>query len=298
MAEHSAHSEALQALQALQDGLVQEKWRSQKQAQGKQTTVAGLKVDGGKPCGVEAILFDKDGTIIDFVSMWGNWSELLASRYTARLAAKGLLLPKGIFPSLWGTSLDATGNVCAYDRNGPLAMGTMNDLYAIAALQGYKLGLSWGESMQLVRESKEEADGELKRRKSAIPLVGVVPFIEQCKKAGLKLGIVTADDTEAAREHLEWMGLLPHFSVIVGADLVPRSKPYPDMLELACQELGVAPSSIAIIGDTDGDMRMGQAAGAALCIGIANQAASVLPSADVIIASYSQLAVEEAHTEG
>ena len=34
---------------------------------------------------VQAILFDKDGTLLDFVYMWGNWSEHMFARFYSEL---------------------------------------------------------------------------------------------------------------------------------------------------------------------------------------------------------------------
>jgi phosphoglycolate phosphatase len=99
-----------------------------------------------------------------------------------------------------------------------------------------------------------------------------------------------------ALKHLDWLGMGSYFSVCVGTDQVNRGKPYPDMVELACGKLSLACSQVAVIGDTNGDMRMAKSAGAALAVGIAGpDAAGIndLPDADVVISSYSELALWE-----
>lgn len=217
---------------------------------------------------IDGILFDKDGTLLDFVGLWGFWSEAMFRCLSQRLAERGLKLPDEIFPSLWGTFHDADGHVVGYDRGGALAMGTTSDLLVIIAWQAYRLGLSWAEAMVLARECKEEADKEIERERPVRPLEGAIDFLHQCRNNGLPIGIVTADDTDAAELHMEWMGIRGLFDIVVGTDRVDRGKPYPDMFLLACRELRLDPRRVAIIGDTNGDMVMGNRAGAAVSVGL------------------------------
>lgn len=62
---------------------------------------------------------------------------------------------------------------------------------------------------------------------------------------------------------LEHFGLRSYFSVVVGLRDVARPKPWPDMLELVSQRLGVAPSRMLFVGDSDLDCRAARAAGMA-----------------------------------
>ncbi|MNW63418.1 hypothetical protein D3C74_416290 [compost metagenome] len=78
------------------------------------------------------------------------------------------------------------------------------------------------------------------------------------------------------------------------------------MALLACEQLGVQPSAAAVIGDTNGDMKMARAAGAAVAIGITGAADTagdaagdkaagpvaaryLLPDADSVVQSYQEL---------
>lgn len=83
------------------------------------------------------------------------------------------------------------------------------------------------------------------------------------------MAVVTADETAAAESHLRWLGIRQYFTAVIGTDQVEQGKPFPDMALLACQRLGVSPAEAAVIGDTNGDMRMAKAAGAAAAIGLA-----------------------------
>lgn len=217
---------------------------------------------------ISAILFDKDGTLLEFVSLWGSWGECFLAQFARQLEQHGLELPTQHLDSLLGTVHDAEGRIIDYDRNGPLAMGTMGDLYAILSWQGYLLGLSWAESMELVDACRLEADALMEQSKPVRPLPGLRQFLDECAAEGIPLAVVTADETAAAENHLRWLGIRGYFSAVIGTDQVERGKPFPDMALLACERLGVQPAEVAVIGDTNGDMRMAKAAGAATAIGI------------------------------
>ncbi|SEO33844.1 HAD family hydrolase [Paenibacillus sp. OV219] len=241
---------------------------------------------------IKAILFDKDGTLIDFIYTWGKWSEHMFAEFANQLKARELPPISADIATLWGTRQDGDA-IVDYDRNGPLAMGTIEDLAAILAWQGYLAGMSWAEAKIAVQQCRQHADQQLEAARASKALPGVVEFLAQCREQGLKLAVVTADETAPAVKHLKWLGLDSYFDAIIGTDRVERGKPFPDMALLACRELDIQPSEAAVIGDTNGDMRMADLAGAAVAIGIAPTsgaaAASKLPDADAIIITYDEL---------
>jgi phosphoglycolate phosphatase len=225
---------------------------------------------------IAAILFDKDGTLLQFVSLWGSWGECFLVQFARQLEQRSLKFPAQHLASLLGTVHDAGGKITDYDRNGPLAMGTMSDLYAILSWQGYLLGLSWAESMELVDACRQEADAMLERSRPVLPLPGLLQFLDDCAAQDIPLAVVTADETDAAENHLRWLGIRGYFSAVIGTDQVEQGKPFADMALLACERLGIQPGEAAVIGDTNGDMRMAKAAGAAVAIGIAGAAVAAV----------------------
>ncbi|WP_177246089.1 HAD family hydrolase [Paenibacillus sp. BC26] len=242
---------------------------------------------------IDAILFDKDGTLIDFIFTWGKWSEHMLEAFANQLEAKQLPPMQPDIATLWGTRHAPNGEIIDYDRNGPLAMGTIDDLVAVLAWQGYLAGMSWAEAKLAVEQCRQFADEQLNAARAAKALPGVIPFLEQCRGNGLTLAVVTADETDAAVKQLEWLGLTSYFATCIGTDQMERGKPFPDMVELACSRLSLSPSRVAVIGDTNGDMKMAKLAGAAVAIGIAADAGveslAKLPDADAIIFTMSEL---------
>ncbi|SFB51907.1 phosphoglycolate phosphatase [Cohnella sp. OV330] len=245
---------------------------------------------------VDGILFDKDGTLLDFIYTWGNWSERLLARFSASLKERSLPPIRADLDELWGANRSEDGGpVVDYDRNGPLAMGTVDEMLAILAWHGYRSGLSWAEAKTLAAEAKLAADERLEATRAARLLPGVLDFLEDCRQAGVPLAVVTADETEAALKHLTWLGIRERFDAIVGTDLVERGKPYPDMALLACERLGLGSGRFAVVGDTTGDMRMAKEAGAAAAILIAEPGSSADRSdgngADAVVATLQELSI-------
>ncbi|MFB9328344.1 HAD family hydrolase [Paenibacillus aurantiacus] len=264
----------------------------------------GMITVNGKSYAVSGLLFDKDGTILDFVSMWGPWCEWLLHEYIGRLeqsapgSVSSLGLTPAFLPRLLGTVHQADGRIIDYDRNGPLAMGTLPELFGILSWQAYQAGLSWAEAKELVEACRQEAERQLASTRPVRSLPGLLPLLDAAKAAGIPMAVVTADDTEPAERHLDWLGIRHYFQTVVGNDLAERGKPFPDLMELACTRIGINCDSAAMIGDTNADMRMGRAAGAAVTIGIASvdesglaDVAARLPDADHVIGSYGELSI-------
>ncbi len=76
------------------------------------------------------------------------------------------------------------------------------------------------------------------------------------------LAIITARGEEGALAFLHQHRLHPFFKIIASAQTCTYTKPFPDPLLWAAQQLGVLPQECLMIGDTVMDIRTGQAAGA------------------------------------
>jgi HAD superfamily hydrolase (TIGR01509 family) len=68
-------------------------------------------------------------------------------------------------------------------------------------------------------------------------------------------------------EVLEIKGL---FTVTVGADMVEKSKPAPDMVLLGSKKVGVEPNLVVYVGDQPTDVRAGNAAGVLASVMVRN----------------------------
>ncbi|WP_240463598.1 HAD family hydrolase [Paenibacillus apiarius] len=245
---------------------------------------------GGCSAQVRGILFDKDGTLLQFISLWGWWAETVLSGLERELKKEGGELPE--HPGyILGVYIEENGSVRKHDRQGPLAMGSPSQMIGIATYLLYKEGVPWNEAVQRVTEVFEYANEQVLDRANIVPISGVVPFLERCRELDLPMAVVTADDKRPSEQHLEKMGIRQYFAAVIGDDCVEHGKPYPDMVELACRELGLQPHEVAVIGDSVGDMEMGHSAGSALQVFIdeERQFDAKPAKADVMIRAYDEI---------
>ncbi|MCM3747799.1 HAD family hydrolase [Paenibacillus pasadenensis] len=250
-----------------------------------------LLVAGGKSFDVDALLFDKDGTLLEFSYTWGVWTRHMQEKFTSILEAKGITpLGRDELGKEWGITFAPDGSPTAYDRGGPLAAGTLAELMSLLTATGYRRGLSWSESRVAAQECLRYTEERMHEERPAMALPGVPELLAACREIGIPAAVVTADETTYAVQHLSWLGLDGYFAEIIGTDQVDHGKPFPDMVELACSRLGIDPSRAAVIGDTNGDMRMARSAGAAAAVGLAEGASTrELPDADTIVPSCAQI---------
>ncbi|WP_338540443.1 HAD family hydrolase [Paenibacillus tundrae] len=244
--------------------------------------------DVAYPC--EGILFDKDGTLLEFLHLWGPWAETMLRQLEEALAERGatFTVDRG---DMLGTKHDGAGNIIGYDPQGPFVIATVDESNGLLAGQLYAAGIPWNESITMIRKFSSVAMREVRQNKLAEPIAGLLPFLQQCRDASIPMAVVTSDSTAAAETHLDWMGIRSFFTSIVGSDRVTLGKPDQESVMLACKELHIRPDRAIVIGDSNGDMQMGRSAGASCVIGFCpqDQATDHLHDADVIIRAYEEL---------
>lgn len=81
----------------------------------------------------------------------------------------------------------------------------------------------------------------------------VLESLSSLKASGFRMAVVTNKPSVVIPSLLERFELKGFFDVVLGADSVVHPKPAPDMLQLACERLGVKPSEAFMIGDSMND---------------------------------------------
>lgn len=92
-------------------------------------------------------------------------------------------------------------------------------------------------------------------------LVTVFPYVRetlaQLHAAGVKIGVVTAKIRKTSEMGLTLCGLMPYISSIVTVEEVSRSKPDPEGIYRALQELGSEGEPAIMVGDSQYDIQAG-----------------------------------------
>ena len=201
---------------------------------------------------IQGLLFDKDGTLIDFFQTWASAYEQ-AAHYVARGDAKlaeHLLALGGRDPA-----------TKRYRPESPLASGTnehITRLWAAAAGHSDVEGLN----LHLNRFFKDHAVA------NARPVTDLVNLFGRLKSRGLKLGLATMDSAAAAEAQLESFGVRRLMDFVCGYDSGFGHKPGPGMVQGFCASVGLSAQAVAVIGDSPHDLDMARNAGAGLAIGV------------------------------
>lgn len=82
----------------------------------------------------------------------------------------------------------------------------------------------------------------------------------QSLKGKYKLGVITSTSKNLAIKLLQDFGILRYFDIVVGGEETDP-KPAPDPILKACKMLGIEPAETLYVGDTAPDIEAGKAAG-------------------------------------
>ncbi|MEP0943572.1 MAG: HAD family hydrolase [Rhizobiaceae bacterium] len=121
------------------------------------------------------------------------------------------------------------------------------------------------------------------------------PFMEnaldELAAMGLVLGVATNDSEEAAHAHLDQLGITERFAFVAGFDSGYGEKPGPGMVSAFIDHLGLAPDQVMMVGDSPHDCKAGRAA-SAIAVGVTSggrPASELEPEADHVIGSIELL---------
>ncbi len=231
--------------------------------------------------GVDLVIFDKDGTLIEFHLMWGGWVEELARRLEA---STGLALRDGLYPLL---GLDrASGLVLAH---GLMAATPMRRIREVVEEYVAEAGAGPAAAAEAVADAWHAPDPVA----LAQPVTDLRALLGRLRTRVPTFAVATSDDRGPTERTLEALGVAGEFAALSCADDGRPTKPAPDPVLYLCSSLGVPPERTAVVGDAPADLRMGRAAGVrsviAVLTGVGDRA-SLEPLADVMLDSIEALA--------
>ncbi len=204
---------------------------------------------------IKAILFDKDGTLLDFRATW-----IPVYRAVARIAAEAAGDHRFAERVLRRTGYDPATD--ALDPASLLAAGTTLEICEFWARESGASDIA-GVATRLQHAMEHYAT------RSAVPVGDRLPeLFSRLRASGLTLGIATMDSEAAARTTAEMLGLTGMLDFVCGYDSGYGTKPSPGMILAYCSVNGIEPEQVMMVGDTSKDMAMARAAGVGLAVGV------------------------------
>ena len=203
------------------------------------------------PAAIKAILFDKDGTLLDFDKSWEPVNRR-ACHFAARgdeAIARACMVACGMDPETGKVKPDS---LFAASSTGEIAtamieVGAPFDREALtAALDRFFI--------------QGAAD--------AVAITDLPSLFARLKARGLRLGIASSDNEASIRLMIERKGIVEFVDFVAGYDSGHGVKPGPGMLTAFAEVTGLEPDAILMVGDNLHDMHMARNAGAGLAVAV------------------------------
>lgn len=227
---------------------------------------------------ITSVLFDKDGTLIDFNRSW-----LERYREAAQVLVQHTASDAGV-----DDLLAAGGYVAEHDHwraDSVLASGSN-----LQILEFWEAQLRTPLTDEI--KSRYTAILSAPPASHAVVLDDLPGYCLTLTQRGYQLGVATMDDEADARMMLQQTDCLDVMSFVCGADSGFGLKPDPGMVEAFARHLELPVSSVMMVGDSPRDLKMGRAAGAGATVGVLTGASARIdlePWADLICDDIGQL---------
>ncbi|MFM7265969.1 MAG: HAD family hydrolase [Cyanobium sp.] len=217
---------------------------------------------------IEAVLFDKDGTMSHSEPMLEGLAQ---ERINACLRlALPHLEPTGRHSSelqeLLGRAYGLrTGRI---DPAGITTVASRDHKLIATATALTQVGVGWPDALALSEQVFALTDalhGQGTGHRPQ-PTPGLGPFLASLRQAGIGCAVISNDHEAGIQAFLAAHGLQDRFQGLWSADHRP-AKPDPRAVHALCAELGVEPSRCALVGDADSDLRMALGAGVPVVLG-------------------------------
>jgi len=214
---------------------------------------------------LNAVIFDKDGTLIDVHHYWASMIEMRVTLIIEKWFSD--VYSNDISDSL----IEAMGVNVSSRRIKPDGPVGIKPRPFIVDVAGRIVRLT---HIDVSNAEIEEVFGQVDRLTSTnmLPILRLLPsverLLEELKKFGIIMMIATTDQGRRARIAMKALGIEHFFSEIVGADSVELTKPSPDLALMLIERCDLDKSKTIMIGDHPVDVLMGVAAELGVNIGV------------------------------
>ena len=232
----------------------------------------------------EAVVFDKDGTLVDLGALWAGPAVAWIDRVAA---AAGGAAPSSVVAAELRAAVGITPDG-QLEPNSPAATATLDEVTALVVARLDRLGVRNGRAA-VARAGRADPDEAVELGR-VVPVGDVAGTLRRLRRAGIAVAVATSDDRGSALAHLHALGVTDLVQAVVCGDddLVPP-KPSPRVLAHLGHRLGVEPARMVMVGDSTTDVATAANGGAACCVGVTGGGGRP-DGADVLVTSVEAIA--------
>jgi phosphoglycolate phosphatase len=224
---------------------------------------------------IRAILFDKDGTLVDFQRTWGPATHTVLTKLS-------------------------NGDSAAFER---LAAVSLYDPAERRLLSGspvviettYGYGKLWAQALGIpvTPEFIDRIDALYFQETldHLTPIGDVAALLDSLRVRGYRVGLMTNDADANTRAQLRQLGIDALLEFVAAYDSGYGHKPDADPVLAFARFSGLAPAQIAVVGDSEHDLVAARAAGAS-AVGVLSGPVPrerLAPHADALLPSIAEL---------
>ncbi|KXO07383.1 Haloacid dehalogenase-like hydrolase [Moritella sp. JT01] len=228
---------------------------------------------------IKGLLFDKDGTLLEFHQMWLHVAQGAAADTLIAYVAEN---NHDVDDVALLAAIGVRGN--HVDNHGLLASNPVED----TADAWYQLLQLSSDKAQFSHTVKQLFNKQVQDNPALIQsLPGIKAKLLTLKEQGFKLGIATADTKDSTVYSLVQAELYDLFDYVGYSDGDIAPKPAPALLNAFCNRCDLTPQQVTMFGDTVSDMEFGRNAGAST-VGVLTGTATddeLQPYADIVLHS-------------
>lgn len=235
---------------------------------------------------VEAIIFDKDGTLAD--------SRAFIHRLAiARAEACSRLALGHRSPRMVDALLRAVGITSGVmDPDGLMATGTRQANGAAMATVLSNGGYSQPQATTWVQQALEQADHSCaEKTRYTPPYGGTDRLLQRLHLAPVRVGVLSSDSSTYVQDFLAHYGLRRWVDACQGTDQGDPAKPEPTLLYNLCDRLRVNPRHTVIVGDSWADLQLAERAGAAFISVSEAWGRSPVPGSSRVLSTWDDLQI-------
>lgn len=230
----------------------------------------------------KAIIFDKDGTLLNFDEFWlpiseGAIREILKKIKREDIPVESILAAMGAKDGV----TDITSALCCgtYEQMG-------QDLYHALVHEGCNLSID-----EAVKLTIDAYHGNIQKGVMKPACENIKEVFQTLKDLNLTLAVVTTDDSFMAEKCLQMLEISSFFDMVYADDGVTPTKPDPYCINDICRKKGISTSEVVMVGDTLTDARLAKN-GCIRMIGVGKSDANrriLEKEADIVIPDISHI---------